>query len=109
PRDPFGRIKHRGCVRHAANGSKASSCGGGSSRGNCFFVTLAGLAQVYVQVNESGCDDQASGIEGFIRAATNLVDGSNLSNLTVAQEHIHERVNFGNRIDDAAAANEKTS
>ena len=73
PVDPFRRIDHRRRVGHRANGSEASrgSCGGAA--GDRFLVTLSRLAQVDVQIDESGRDDQPASIELVVGAAADLI------------------------------------
>src|ERR1700680_4407038 len=53
PSDPFWRINDRKSVGHATNRSKATGRRGGRSRGDSFFIALAGFPQMYVQVDKS--------------------------------------------------------
>src|SRR5579864_1759279 len=109
PRDPLGRVEHRRGVGHAAHGSEAASCG--CRRSGCyrFLVALPGLAQMSMQVNESGRDDQTLRLNFFVSSAANFVRRCNLRDLPVAQKKVHDRVHTCEGIDDASSANQQRS
>ncbi len=65
PLHPFDRIDDRGGVGHGADGSESARGRGRRAGSNRLFVRLAGLAQVNVQIDETGRDDQSAGIELF--------------------------------------------
>src|SRR5208282_1404748 len=89
-------------------GGESPGGGGGGSGGDRLFVVLSWLAQVNVQVNESGGDDQAASVEFFVGAATNFVGQSDLGDAAVAQQHVHGGVDLRRGIDQVAAFNEET-
>src|ERR1035438_2236897 len=66
PCDPFRGVNYGRGVGHGADRGEASGSRGGGTGSDGLFVTLAGLAQVNVQVDETGGDDQATGVEFFI-------------------------------------------
>src|SRR4029077_827664 len=103
PRDPLRRVDNRLRVGHAADGSKSSRSGGSGASGNSFLVSLAGLAQVHMQVDEAGSDDQPSRIEFLMRSAARLARRRDLGYLPVPQQDVHGRVDFGGRINEPPA------
>ena len=107
PRDPFRSIDNRRCVGHAADGREASRSSGGGSAGDGFFVVLPGLAQVDVQVDEAGSDDQAARIEFLIAGNADFVRLRNLGDAAIAQENIHRPADLCQGIDQVAALNQE--
>ena len=85
PRDPFGRIQNWVRVWHAADRSESTSRGGGGAGGDGFFVGLPRLAQVNVQINKAGSNDQATSIEFLVGASTNFIRRRDFRDATVAQ------------------------
>ncbi|MGA3349282.1 MAG: hypothetical protein ABSC33_09685 [Candidatus Sulfotelmatobacter sp.] len=55
-----------------------------ANRGDGFFVALSGLAQVNVEIDEAGGDDQAAGVEFFVGAAANFIRWRNFGHAAVA-------------------------
>ena len=109
PGDPFGRVDDGGGVRHAAHGSESASRRRRGSGCDAFLVALAWLAQVDVQIDEAGRDDQAAGIEYFVCAAADLVRRRDLGDSAVTQQHVHECVQLRGGIDDATAFDQQGS
>ena len=107
PSDPFRRVDHRRGVGHGADGGETSGGGGGGAGGDGFFVALSGLAQVDVQIDEAGSDDQAAGIEFLVGAAADFVGQSDLGDAAIAQKDVHGRVDLRRRIDQVAAFDQK--
>src|SRR5262249_41092822 len=107
PCDPIRRIDDRMGIWHAANGGKSSSRSGGSAGGDSFLVTLAGLAQMDMQVDEARRNDQAPCIEFLVCVTTNLVGWSNFSHAAVAQKDVHGSIDPGGRIDHMATLYEE--
>jgi hypothetical protein len=64
---------------------------------------LSRLAQVDVKVDEAGGDDQAAGVEFFVRATANFIGRSHFRYAAIAQEDVHGRVDLFGWIDDVAA------
>ena len=72
-------------------------------------MPLAGLAQVHVQIDEAGRDDESAGIEflGFGTPALNLVGRGNFGDAAIFQQHVHGRVDARRRVDEVAALDEQ--
>ena len=60
-----------------------------------------------VEINEAGSDDQSASIEFLIRAATDLVREGNFRYSSIAQQHVHGRIDLCGRIDQVAAFDEQ--
>src|SRR6185369_15292302 len=54
PGDPLRRVNHGLSVGHATNGSESSGSSCGSAGRDSLLITLPGLAQVDMQVDEAG-------------------------------------------------------
>ncbi len=109
PLDPLDRIDHRNRVRHGADRSESARRSGGRAGRDRLFVRLAGFAQVHVQIDEAGRDDESAGIEFLIRAAFDFVGSRNFGNAAIFQQHVHGRVDARRRVDEVAAFNQQTS
>ena len=94
-------------VRHAANRREPARCRRSSSGGDAFFVALAGLAQVNMQIDKSGSDNESTGIEFVVRAAASLARRGNLGHLPVTQQDVHGGINPRGRIDQMPSADEQ--
>ena len=103
PRHPLRRIDHGRGVGHGANRSESSGGSRGRSAGDGLFVTLARLAQVHVQVDEAGRDDQSARVELLVGAAANLIGQRNFRDAPIAQQDVHRRIDLRRRIDQVAA------
>ena len=102
PGDPFRRIDNGLRVGHAADGSESSGSSGGGAGGDGFLVTLPGLAQVNMQIDEAGSDDQPARVEFLVRGAANLARRRDLGHLPIAQQDVHGRIDLGGGIDKRA-------
>src|SRR6266550_1403666 len=89
PFDPFRRIQNWVRVWHAADRSESASRGSCSPGGDTLFVNLAGLAQVNMQINKAGSNDQAASIKFVVSAATNFIGQSDFSDASISQQNIH--------------------
>ena len=107
PRDPFRRVDYGLRVGHAADGGKSSSGGGGGAGGDGFLVALAGFAQVNMQVDEAGSDDQSARIEFLVCRAANLAGRRDLGDLPIAQQDVHGRIDLGGGVDEAATLDQQ--
>ena len=107
PRDPVRRVDHGLRVRHAADRGESSGSSCRSAGGDRFFVALAGFSQVNMQINESGSNDQSTGVEFFMRGTARLARRRNFSHLAVAQQDVHERVDLRSRIDHSPALDQE--
>ena len=109
PCNPFGGVDHGCGVGHGADGGEASSGGSRGAAGNGFFVTLSGLAEVHVKIDESGSNDQAARVELLARAAANSVGQGDLGDTAVAQKNVHGCIDLCGGIDEMAAFDQKRS
>ena len=103
PRDPLRRVDNGLRVGHAANRSESSGSSGGGAGGDSFLITLTRLAQVDMQIDKAGSDDQSPRIDFFMRCAAGFARRGDLGHLPVAQQDVHERVDLRGRIDEPPA------
>src|SRR5258708_19539372 len=108
-REPLRRVHYGRGIRHRTNRRETSRSSGSGAACDGFFVALAGLAEVNVQIDESRSDDQTAGIKLFIGAATDLVRQGNLSDTAVAQKNVHGRVDLRRRVDNMATFDKNRS
>ena len=82
------RIIHRARVGHGAH--RGESAHGRSRRtgGNRFFVRLARLAQVHVQINKPGSDDEPLQVELFVRRGLRLAGRCDFNHQAIFQHQI---------------------
>ena len=103
PGDPLGAIDYGRGVGHGADRGEASSSGGGGAGGDGLFVALTGLAQVYVEVDEAGSNDEAAGVKFLLGAAADLVGRGDFGDAAVVQQDIHGGVDLRGGVDEVAA------
>ena len=108
PFDPLHRIDHRNRVRHGADRGKSTGGSGGRARRDRLFVHLSGLAQVHVQIDKAGSDDESTSIEFLVRTALDFVGSGDFGDATIFQQHVHRRVDARHRVDQMAAFDQKT-
>jgi hypothetical protein len=107
PAHPLCCINHRNCVWHAAYGGKPSRRGCRGTGRNRLFVGLSGLAQVHMQINEPGANDQATSVELFVSAALDRVRTRYFRYSTISKQDIHRRVHARRRVDDVATLDQQ--
>ena len=104
---PFRGVNHGRGIRHAAYRREPASSGGGGAGRDRFLVTLAGLAQVNMQVNEAGSDDQTARVEFSFGVTPDFVRRCNLGHLAIAQQEVHGAIDPGGRINDVTASDQE--
>ncbi len=109
PLDPLDRIDNRNRIRHGADGSKSARSRSRGAGRNRLFVRLARLAQVHMQIDEAGRNDESAGIEFLVRAALDLVGRSHFGNAAIFQQHIHGRIDASRRVDEMATFDQQTT
>ena len=72
-------------------------------------MRLAGFAQVHVQIDEAGCDDESASIKLLVRAPFDFAGSRHFRNVAVFQQHVHGRVDASGRVDQMAALDQKTA
>jgi len=60
---------------------------------------LSRLAQMHVQINESGRDNQPFRVNFLVGSAANLIGEAYLGNTSVAQKHIHDGIDLCRRVE----------
>ena len=108
PGDPLGRVHNRLRVRHATNGSESSGSSGSRAGRDGLLVTLPGLAQMDMQVNEARSDDQTTRIEFLVRRTARFARRRDLSHLPIAQQNIHRGVQLRAGINKPPALDQQT-
>ena len=100
------RVDDRLGVGHAEDGHIAAGGGGGRGRPQVLFVLAAGRAQMGVQIDEAGqqqpalaCHDTHPG--GRLEAVADLADAA------LADQHVDDLVETGQRVDGAGAADQQ--
>ena len=90
-------------IGHRADGGESAGGSGRRSGRNRFFVRLPGLAQMHMQVDESGRNDAAARIQRLLGLPRSLPGGSDRGDAPVAQQHVHLLINAAGRIDHVSA------
>ncbi len=102
--DPLNRasvVADRAGVGHADHACKSSGCRGAGTAGDLLLVSLPRIAEVDMNVDQSGRDDEAAGIDlgrRFLLRPVNL-----LHNYTIHGENIADLVTLVGRVDDPSA------
>src|SRR6202012_4855053 len=86
PFGDLGRVVHRNGGGHGADAGEAAGRGGRSAGGDGFLVALAGLAQMDVNVDEAGGDDEAVGVDDFGVLVFGFAGGFDGGDLAVFQQ-----------------------
>ncbi len=68
-----------------------------------------GLAQMHMQIDQSGRDDGAARVQRLLRLAAQFARRGNLRDASVAQQDIHLLIDAAGRIDDAPALYQQDS
>ena len=90
-------------VGHGGDGGESAGGGGRGAGGDGFFVGLAGLAEMNVNVDEAGRDDQARGVEDFRAVfAFELAGGGDFGDATVFEKDVFGGVDACGGIDEMA-------
>ena len=93
-------IVHGLCVGHAAHGGESARRRGAGAALDGFGVFNARLAQMHVDVDEAGCDDQSGGIVDSCAGA--LDGGLDRGDPLVIEQHVALGVETAGRVHDAA-------
>ena len=107
PLHPIRRIHDGRGVRHSANRSEPSRGRGCCSSSYRLFVRLPRLAQMHVQIDESGRNHQTASIEPAI-CTFNFPRRRDLSHPPILQQNIHGRIDARRRINKVSARNQQT-
>src|SRR6266849_7134120 len=107
PGYPVRRVDDGLGIGHATYGSETSGRGGSGPGGDGLLVALAGLAQMDMQVDESGRDDQATSVEFVVRCTACLAWRRDLRNLSITQQDVHGRVDLRGGVDETAALDQQ--
>ncbi len=102
-----GVVVHRLRIGHAADGRESAARRGARAGLDGFGHFLAGLAQMAVEVDEAGRDDQAFGVENF-RVGRGKVR-ADFRDLFAIEQDVERGVGFRGRVEDAAVLNQKHS
>ena len=105
-----GTVVDRQGVWHGHDGGEATGGGGAGSGGDGLLVGLAGFAEVDVDVDEAGRDNEAGSVDDLdfanLGKGSRLVDGKDEA---IADEDVSRLVHAGGRVDDVAAGNNKVA
>ena len=107
----FGRVVDRSGVGHGGHRGEPARGGRGRAGGDGLLVALAGLAQVDVHIDETGCNGEAGGVEdlniGSGRAVgrLQLAGRGDLGDAAVLEQNVFGTVDAGCRIDKMAISN----
>ena len=109
PAGDFGRVVDGNGVGHGRDGGEsACGCCGGAG-GDGFFVALAGLAEMDVNVDEAGCDDEAGGVEDFSTVGElEFAGAGDFGDAAVFEQDVFGSVDAGAGIDEVAVANDES-
>src|SRR5215470_8408204 len=107
PGHPLRRIDHRLGVGHAADRTESAGGGGRRAGSNGFFVRLPRLTQVDMQIYKPRGYDQSAGVKLFLSRSLYLARRSNFSNLAIAQQKIHGRVDAGGGVNQVSALDQQ--
>ena len=95
------------CVGHGDDAGEATGGGGGGAGGDGLLVGLAGFAEMDVNVDETGRDDEAGGVEDF--GGFHGVEGAggfDGGDAPLADEEVARGVEICGGIDEVAAGDE---
>src|SRR6185437_8582625 len=100
------RVIYGDGVGHGADGGESAGCGGRRAGCNCLLVSLAGLAQVDVNVDESGRDDEALRVQNLGPGAVDLSRRVHRGYPAFGEQQVARRVNTGGGVNQASVADE---
>ena len=103
--DQHRRINRRRRVGHRADRREAAARRGPRAGRDRLLVLLAGLAQVHVQVDEAGSDDESRRVQHG-RAVGRFQAGPGFGDAPVAEQQVERRVDAVAGVDQAAAADQ---
>ncbi len=106
PAGDFGRVVDGDGVGHGADGGESSGGGGSGAGRDGLFVSLAGFAEVDVDVDEARGYDEAFGVDGLrvrVLDFAGLVDGSDFA---FGEQEITRGVDAAGGIDEVSVADE---
>ena len=93
-------IHRRLCIRHTYHHREASSCSCGGTCLDVFLVRKSRIAEVYMCVYQSRCNYKSICIDDLRTLCLQIV--SCLNYVIAVDEHIHDLVCMGDRINDSS-------
>src|SRR5438093_13763749 len=94
-------------IGNRAEGREAAARGGECPRRDRLLVLEAGLAEVCVDVNEAGADDETTRVDGLVRARAGI--GADFGDAAVRNHDIGDGVDAVRWVDYVSAADGQTS
>src|SRR5579864_3256747 len=88
PARDFRRVVHRVGIRHGADGGKSSGSRGHGAAGDGLFVRLTGLAEMDMNIDEAGSDDEAASVERVVGFTAQFAGGSDLNHAAIFEQKI---------------------
>jgi hypothetical protein len=99
-------IQRRRGVRHGADRGEAALGGGGGAGGDRLLVVLAWLAQVDVDIDQAGRDDQPAGVDGLARSIA-LAGRRDRRHPPVPDDQVGNAIDPIRRVDQAPAGDRR--
>src|SRR6201996_7533572 len=103
PLRDLGGVIDRKSVGHGGYAGEATGCCCRGAARDGLLVTLPGFAQVDVNINESGSNDEPGCIDDLHVLPIDFEIRFDYGDAAVLDEQIARRIDFGNRIDEMAA------